>query len=89
MVGVGARGAFHMLRTHQVSNIFLFLYMCIGKDSSEGEMLVPRRGGVSGWSPKGASELVTHLQIRKRESILTAFSQLNKKRNVCLERGRS
>lgn len=53
----------------------------------EGEMLVPRRGGVRAWSPKGASELVTHLQIRKgsqarcrkRESILTAFSQLNKK----------
>lgn len=49
--------------------------------------MVPRRGGVRGWSPKGASELVTHLEIRKgsqvryrkRESILTALSQLNKK----------
>lgn len=62
----------------------------------KGEM-VPRRGGVRGWSPKGASELVTHLEIRKgsqvryrkRESILTALSQLNKKKqNICMKRGR-
>lgn len=51
-MGVGAREAFHMLRIHQVSNIFLFLYVYTGKDSSERVRWCPEEEESEGGAPR-------------------------------------